>query len=94
MNSMSSLLFLTFFAAACIAIQAAINVQFGQIFNNSLLTTSYAFLTNLVWTAFITVLSALNRQASISKGLLVHLINVPNKCQSIYGCRLYLALLA
>jgi transporter family-2 protein len=39
---------LAFLAGACIAIQAAMNAQLGQIFHNSLLATSYAFFTSFV----------------------------------------------
>ncbi|PAJ72083.1 hypothetical protein CJF42_23185 [Pseudoalteromonas sp. NBT06-2] len=46
---------LAFIAGACIAIQAAMNSQLGQVFNNSLLATSYAFFSSFVLVAGITL---------------------------------------
>jgi transporter family-2 protein len=45
---MNLFLGLAFLAGACIAIQAAMNAQLGQIFHNSLLATSYAFFTSFL----------------------------------------------
>ena len=55
---------LAFVAGACIAVQAAMNAQLGQVFNSSLLATSYAFFTSFLLVAFITLLLAVNKQAS------------------------------
>jgi len=53
---------LAFFAGACIAIQAAMNAQLGQVFNNSLLATSYAFFASFILVAVITLYFGLTIQ--------------------------------
>ncbi|USH01424.1 DMT family transporter [Grimontia kaedaensis] len=45
---MSSLTLMALAAGGCIAIQAAMNAQLGQMLGNSWLATSYAFLTSFV----------------------------------------------
>jgi len=61
----NSLIVLAFAAGACIAIQAAMNAQLGQVFNNSLLATTYAFFTSFLLVAVITLLLAVNKQATV-----------------------------
>jgi transporter family-2 protein len=64
---MSSLIVLAFIAGACIAIQAAMNAQLGQLFNNSLLATTYAFFTSFILVAFITLFLFFNKQAMVGQ---------------------------
>lgn len=73
---------LALLAGACIAIQAAMNAQFGQIINNSLLATSYAFFTSFVLVTLIFVLltvtaSATSVERSFSLSFVDRLIQVP-----------------
>ena len=44
-----------FSAGACIAIQAAMNAKLGQLMNNSLLATGYAFFTSFLLVGLFTV---------------------------------------
>ncbi|SFC41966.1 DMT family transporter [Pseudoalteromonas denitrificans] len=66
---MNILTILAFLAGACIAIQAAMNAQLGQVFNNSLLATSYAFLASFLLVAGITFYLSFNHQVATSQSL-------------------------
>lgn len=76
---MSGLIFLAFFAGACIAIQAAMNAQLGQIFNNSLFATTYAFFTSFILVASITVFITFNKQATADQAGFVWSLSEPIK---------------
>jgi len=64
---MNILAVLAFFAGACIAVQAAMNAQLGQVFNNSLLATSYAFFTSFILVAVITTYFGLSIQVELAR---------------------------
>lgn len=53
---MSFLWFLALFSGSCIAIQAAMNAKLGQLLNNTLLATSYAFFSSFLLVIIITFL--------------------------------------
>lgn len=68
---MINFILLALFAGACIAIQAAMNAQLGQIFSNSLLATTYAFFTSFILVASITLLYTVYRQVPVEQTELV-----------------------
>jgi len=63
---MNILAILAFFAGACIAVQAAMNAQLGQVFNNSLLATSYAFFASFILVSIITAYFGLSIQVELA----------------------------
>ena len=68
---MNVLVILAFFAGACIAIQAAMNAQLGQVLNNSLLATSYAFFSSFTLVAAITLYYSLSIQVETQQKTLM-----------------------
>jgi len=64
---MNLLAVLAFFAGACIAIQAAMNAQLGQVFNNSLLATSYAFFASFILVSVIAAYFLLTIQIGVEE---------------------------
>lgn len=62
---------LAFVAGASIAIQAAMNAQLGQILNNSLLATSYAFFSSFALVAGITLYFSLTIQVQLQEKILM-----------------------
>lgn len=79
---MNVLLILAFAAGASIAIQAAMNAQLGQLFNSSLLATSYAFLTSFLLVSIVGMFLSFNKagisgQATIILSLIERIIQVP-----------------
>ncbi|MBU2972568.1 DMT family transporter [Pseudoalteromonas sp. C2R02] len=62
---------LAFVAGASIAIQAAMNAQLGQILNNSLLATSYAFFSSFALVAGITLYLSLTIQVQLQEKILM-----------------------
>lgn len=71
-------------AGASIAIQAAMNARLGQLLNNSLLATSYAFFTSFLLVGVITLFIALYKPVAVGSATIpaqvtqsIELTNIP-----------------
>ncbi len=73
---MNILVGLAFFAGACIAIQAAMNAQLGQLFNSSLLATSYAFFTSFLLVTVVVLYFGFTKQPMSAEGMVAQNIAV------------------